>query len=271
MSSKNPFKTSLVSGAAAGFVFLGLAFGLTDAGNTAAHRFEDQCDRCHLVYPEPSQRGIFVQDIDFLCRQCHELGSANTHPSEVLPSMSVPKELPLDWQGRLSCATCHDIHAADVAQNPNFLRTDRRGREFCRLCHNNLYERGSHQANIRVAHTKSWTPDQHLEASGLLDPVTLDCLSCHSGSVAPAADVTISDLPYMTYTGPGRSHPVGIDYARAAGRNRELRSLENLSPSISLYEGKVGCASCHNPYSEESLMLVMNNRRSALCLECHLK
>jgi predicted CXXCH cytochrome family protein len=44
-----------------------------------------------------------------------------------------------------------------------------------------------------------------------------------------------------------------------------------LRKEVKLYEGKIGCGSCHNIYSKEKYMLVISNDSSVLCLECHLK
>jgi predicted CXXCH cytochrome family protein len=36
-----------------------------------------------------------------------------------------------------------------------------------------------------------------------------------------------------------------------------------------LFDGNLGCGSCHSAYSKEPHLLVMNNRGSKLCLSCH--
>ncbi len=235
------------------------------------HDFANRCDLCHLVYPEPGEKGIFIQDVDALCIPCHELSLSNSHPSEILPTIEIPEIFPLDWQGRITCSSCHDPHATPSDDNPGMLRTGLRGRAFCLSCHDNLFERGTHRGEGSIAHTRGWTPDMAQGLDQFLDPVSLDCLSCHSDSVAPIGDLNIADSGAYRYTGSGRSHPIGIDYALAVSKNNELRSLEELSPDISLYGGKVGCGSCHSPYSHRDMMLVMGMGRSALCLECHLK
>lgn len=240
--------------------------------NRASHDFSGQCELCHLVAPQKGQPGIFVQDIDYLCRTCHQILEGSSHPSEVAPSMEMPKEFTIDWQGRITCTTCHDPHNDDLKENPFMLKTDLRGKEFCQACHTDLFRNPKkHLSATRIAHTKSWTPPNKKTLNDTLDQVSLDCLACHEGSVGPAANYTTPTPSNLTFQGMSFSHPVGIDYARAASGNRGLRSMDDLSPMISLYEGKVGCASCHNPFSHEDVMLVFNNRRSALCLECHLK
>ncbi|MFQ5328996.1 MAG: hypothetical protein ACE5D4_03285 [Thermodesulfobacteriota bacterium] len=95
-----------------------------------------------------------------------------------------------------------------------------------------------------------------------LDSESTRCLSCHNDSV-----------PYDT----ADHHPVGVAYSKAA----------TLNPSIQLFNGRVGCATCHVPYSKadhQTLterrsaipsipdpLLIMDNRRSELCQACHNK
>ncbi|ORJ59599.1 cytochrome c3 family protein [Geothermobacter hydrogeniphilus] len=236
------------------------------------HDFTGKCEQCHLVAPQKGQPGIFVQDIDSLCESCHQIVESNSHPSKVAPSMKLPKGFTVDWQGRITCTTCHNPHPDNVADNPFMLRSSKRGKQFCVSCHKDLFKNPKkHLSASRIAHTKSWTPPTRDTLDKALDQVSLDCLTCHEGSVGPAAKFSLPNERNLTFRGTNFSHPIGMDYAQAASSNRELRSVDDLSPMISLYEGKVGCASCHNPFSHEEEMLVFNNRRSALCLECHIK
>jgi predicted CXXCH cytochrome family protein len=242
------------------------------AVNRNPHEFAERCEECHLVAPQPGQKGIFVHDIDYLCLKCHQLARKNSHPSELVPSMKLPGSFPVDWQGRITCTTCHDPHAENLTANPAMLRGNAGGRDFCTLCHQNLFtDPGKHLAASEIAHTKSWTSPDRDTLSRILDKVSLECLACHEGSVGPVVTFQTAGQATLSFQGRNFSHPIGMDYAEAASGNRELRSMDDLSPMISLYEGKVGCTSCHSPFSKEADMLVFSNRGSALCLECHLK
>lgn len=251
-----------------------LALCLSGIGDSPTpHDFTGQCERCHLVAPQPGQKGIFVQDIDYLCKTCHQVVQGNSHPSEVVPSMQLPPGFTVDWQGRITCTTCHNPHVRKNDDNRYMLKSTARGRAFCEECHKDLFsDPRKHIGASSIAHTKSWTPPERQTMEDTLDQVSLDCLSCHEGSVGPTANfTTASQVTGLSFQGTSFSHPIGMDYARAAESNRQLRPMDDLSPLISLYEGKVGCASCHNPFSHENEMLVFSNKRSALCLECHLK
>lgn len=254
-----------------GFLLLaGIAVGVGIGRNP--HDFEGRCDSCHLVAPEPGRPGIFLQDIDYLCRECHRMTKGNSHPSETVPSMQIPAGFSLDWQGRITCATCHDPHVEDLSSNPAMLRGRVAGKEFCTQCHQDyLFEPERHLAISGTAHTKRWTPPTADALNRLLDAASIECIACHEGSIGPAVSYHLAGQKGLTFQGRSLTHPVGVDYAAAALANRELRSIDDLSQLISLYEGKVGCTSCHNPFSTEADMLVFNNRGSALCLECHLK
>jgi len=245
--------------------------GELSARSNDAHDFTGKCESCHLTSPRKGSKNIFTMDIDTLCIQCHELAVKNSHPTKMIPSMDVPGYFFLDWQGRINCATCHDPHDKN---RDTMLRTEARGRIFCELCHKNGVLKGRHVAASGMAHSKNWTPPTAESFGQILDRVSLECLVCHEGSVGPAADMQIGSRAAgqaLSYSGPGFTHPIGIDYAQAAARDKQLRRLDDLSPLVSLYEGKVGCASCHNQFSHEGDMLVFSNRGSALCLECHIK
>src|ERR1035437_4380971 len=41
------------------------------------------------------------------CASCHQVDAGFTHPVDQIPSMQVPKGLPLEG-GRVTCITCHD-------------------------------------------------------------------------------------------------------------------------------------------------------------------
>ena len=66
-------------------------------------------------------------------------------------------------------------------------------------------------------------------------------------------------------------HPVGVRYRRDAGRRSgsPLVPLDAVDPRIRLFDDRVGCGSCHSPYSTRDDQLVMSNERSRLCLSCH--
>jgi predicted CXXCH cytochrome family protein len=191
----------------------------------------------------------------------------------MVPSMTVPELFSLDWGGRMTYATCHDPHADDLGAEPKFMRTDARGKEFCDLCHQGALPLGGrvHAGAGSVAHAKSGIVELSDEFAQILDPVSLECLNCHDGVIAPDASYQLQGGDALTYQRDGRSHPIGVDYQQAAALDNELRPVSMLASDIVFYDGKVGCVSCHNPYSRIRRMLVIDDAGSELCLECHIK
>lgn len=107
---------------------------------------------------------------------------------------------------------------------------------------------------------------------------SLQCLSCHDGvSFIDAfggreGSVTLGEKYPGTRAVIGTNladdHPIAVTYTAAAGRFKDLGG----TTTVKLFDGKVECASCHNPHdTEHGHFLRAPNTRSALCLTCHDK
>lgn len=237
------------------------------------HDFAEQCETCHLLEPQRAgEELIFNYDIDYACNHCHEIPGTNSHPSLMVPSMPMPAGFPLDWQGRMTCATCHDPHRNDWGVNPALLRGDGiSGRSFCALCHDELQQPGSQHRIAEIVHAKNALTPSRKEVNAILDRISLECIGCHDGAVGKVVNYRVDGEETLTYAGRSMNHPIGMNYREKAQYNDKLRPVESLSPLITLIDGKVGCGSCHNQYSHELTMLAMSNNKSALCLQCHDK
>lgn len=108
---------------------------------------------------------------------------------------------------------------------------------------------------------------------------SLICLSCHNGTIASSTLGTSHALfasGFATRSGERafafRDHPIGVEYPSGRKDYRPLGAVLS-DGRIRLPEGRVECISCHDPHHHagEEKMLVMSNRRSALCLACHEK
>ncbi len=99
------------------------------------------CEYCHATRPDPEKIDEdvkFKSDIVLLCLRCH---AADPHPSghdhtgppdkELMAAknITIPEEFPLDYIGRLTCATCHNQHAYGE------LRGTVSGTMICTACH----------------------------------------------------------------------------------------------------------------------------------------
>ena len=108
-------------------------------------------------------------------------------------------------------------------------------------------------------------------------PTSMICLTCHNGSVAVS---TVGTAHAMRSASGGawspsfatRDHPIGVLYPDRKKGFRPKAGVEAIG-KIKLPDGRVECISCHDQHEEEELphLLVMSNKRSALCLSCHEK
>ena len=110
-------------------------------------------------------------------------------------------------------------------------------------------------------------------------PASLVCMACHDGTVATSTmgsgHAMLAGVREGFYVPPDfvwRDHPIGVPYPR---NNRKYRpeSIVTAEGKVRLPDGYVECVSCHDPHNRTGVrsMLVMSNRRSALCLSCHIK
>lgn len=236
------------------------------------HDFRNRCRTCHLVEPRAGEKQVFTGRIDDLCNTCHQMRTENSHPSKITTELSIPRHMPLDEAGEMTCATCHDPHGGKTGHLPFLLRVDAHGEFLCQSCHelDNVSD-GLCMVTSGIAHVKTSTPPDSMHFSQNLDRISLNCLACH-GTTSRKDTPYHESMPSKTSVmGAGFVHPIGSHYADTANRSRGYREPEQLSPLIALYEGKVGCFSCHNPFSTEKSRLVMKGGNSHLCLECHLK
>ncbi len=255
-----------------------LLMNLSNSRLTNPHLYQTACDECHLGKPveDGSGKNIFFKDISRLCLDCHsKIRLSMSHPIDMVPGFKMPDDMPLDWKGEMTCTTCHLPHIDPEAQadaNPYYLRRNSRGKAFCMECHQ--YDEGpgiavGHEMALEYAHQNSVLKGRGSRFS--LDRDSINCLGCHDGTQASDSGGNIADGIWR-HGGPdiGNSHPVGSLYSEAA-RKVSLRPAEMLPDSIQLPDGRIGCLSCHNMYSQNKYLLAIENVRSRLCLTCHIK
>lgn len=231
------------------------------------HLFEGKCGQCHLNTPLKGGKILLVSDVDKLCKGCHtQIGTIMSHPYGVKPSFPLPPEFKLDWAGKMTCATCHEIHGS----RKYLLVAEKTGKAFCMSCHREtLFKKNKygHEVVSSLLHQPQY---ETVNPSQPLDRESQECLGCHDGGLAGARVVNIGGGIWQHGAGNAGSHPIGGDYQQAA-RKGGYRRKELLNRRIRLFDGKLGCGSCHNLYSTLPAMLVRSNRGSALCFECHIK
>ncbi|MEX0777322.1 MAG: cytochrome c3 family protein [Phycisphaeraceae bacterium] len=208
------------------------------------------------------------------CAGCHAFTSGLSHPVDIRPKagMTIPATLPLHG-GRVTCTTCHadargNAHSLAMDTHDPMLRGTARGAAFCGQCHQDQQPgKQSHAQALAVAHLQTAVQSDFNAGRGTsrtatgtsMDGITSLCLSCHDGATGQAKSL-------------GNSHPVGIRYDNPARDfRRAVRRMvpqSAVDPRVRLFDGTVGCASCHEPFSDGK-MLVMANDQGQLCTSCH--
>jgi predicted CXXCH cytochrome family protein len=243
------------------------------------HWAADGCKYCH----DPAQgepKAIPPERIDGLCLHCHDGQRARreAHPvgrTFVGDQIVRPEGWPA-YDGKLGCATCHDIHRAcdprraRPADNPVFVRDYRVGQllTFCAHCHLDLPQQRPYNVHIMLDPN-----DQTIRRAcqfchhSLLDerdrrvrlgqpelryePITL-CRSCHMGHVdyfEPGHIGAKVPADMKAYMAAFEQNPVG---SRPDGSQIEDARQRGLVPKrLPLGEADtLVCSTCHNPHQQ---------------------
>lgn len=248
--------------------------GSSSKSNTPLHHFDLSCSSCHQG---GTGAGELTGSINTLCRQagCHIGEESLNHPVGVNVPLDLPESMPLE-SGDLTCLTCHSGSAGKKNKNTFTERyvTVPNGIQFCGSCHEQLpgFGTGSyHWQSMPYAHL-DWRAQSGAgsKITGGLDEETWGCISCHD-------DVTVT-TPNMYENHKNRrdrwrnmpDHPIGMDLQRVMARNPGDYRMSVLNHNkIRLFDGAMGCGSCHSIYSQEPNIFVMDNYKSRICQECH--
>lgn len=253
-----------------------LAAGYVYSQWTSYHDFEGRCLDCHLTVPQKGGApGTFVKDISSMCYACHPDSKTLSHPVQMTPSMKMPAGFPLDWSGKMTCATCHPVHKNGAGAF--HLRSKKGGQGLCMLCHYD-FENAMHKLSIGTAHVGAATNSRYMvnEMGDALDELSIQCLACHDaifGADSLVENLTLRKQLFHNSNDIGVSHPIGMSYYETKRKYYgAYRTVSELPKEVKLFGGGiVGCGTCHNPYSTLHSELVMSNEGSALCLACHVK
>ncbi len=203
------------------------------------------------------------------CTQCHTFDPVLSHPVGVRPSMAVPAGFPLE-NGQISCTTCHTDEQHASGGSGAMLRPGMDQANMCQQCHAAGTGRAIHHGSPMKAHLAG--SELHFTRSRPAVPATeetRDCMACHDGSIA--MDAGSHRVQIDSDMGSSDDHPVGVLYRSAPGRSEAiiLKDAARLDRRVRLFSSTVGCGSCHSVYSKQKALLVMENRGSRLCLQCH--
>lgn len=231
-------------------------------GNKPFHPNLD-CAGCHLAGQgtNKSNAAQLTTSQEALCGQCHRGALELSHPSGFRPNRKLPASYPLDWKGDMTCSSCHNIHEGKAG----LMRGNKTGKQLCLSCHDNNFFVQMADKGIslqRLGHLSAKVSELKRE----LDAYSIQCLDCHMGN-GDAPRVSVDARGVLRHSG-GINHPIGSNYEQAR-RSGLYKAFTQLRDGIKLPEGRVSCVSCHVGYSKKHGALVMSNKRSALCLECH--
>lgn len=244
-------------------VWVIIAYSLSDEPHSFTSR---ECPRCHLnveMFP-----GSLIAPITTLCKKCHSnVMRASSHPVDIVPvTVKVPADLPLK-DGRVTCNTCHNIHIASrlvFGIKSHMLRRPTADiKYFCVACHGENMDTPGHEDLLLVAHEAG--KYRVTDTSGTIDRLSVECLSCHDGTIATDVDYRLGEGIWMHFSG---AHPIGVSYMGAMMNEKELAPLGSLDRRLRLFDGKIGCATCHDMFSTVPGKLVMSSVR--LCTSCHI-
>ena len=132
---------------------------------------------------------------------------------------------------------------------------------FCSACHGfdekgHILFENSHQGSYQVT-----------DRNGTLDEYTLQCVECHDRHLKNPVGAGS-----WRHFSARLNHPVGVSYMNVSAKMPgQYNPSVTLPKEIRLFNGKIGCGTCHNIYSKERYKLSMNNVGSRLCMECHIK
>lgn len=104
----------------------------------------------------------------------------------------------------------------------------------------------------------------------LLDKQTVRCLECHGDMLSIGTDRAGREVVQKNFHAVIGSHALGLDYFQKA---RELPAVF-LEPdpnrnNVIFIGGKLGCLSCHNPFSKRPFHLNASEADGTLCQQCH--
>lgn len=109
--------------------------------------------------------------------------------------------------------------------------------------------------------------------SKLLDPISMECITCHDGTLASAVNYKVKDPSQVgtsSFNTIAGSHPVGMDYTKYSN-NRQFAPYYRLPQNMVLMDGKVACITCHDMLSTNKAYLTVDLNGSGLCFTCHNK
>ncbi len=273
-----------------------------------------KCAICHLQWvnaffsenrdgellPFPKEKKVASPE---MCLSCHDGSIADSrnsvfhgpgHRSGIVPSKNViiPEEFPLDYDGKMQCATCHTPHALPSSNEAAdeielFIRGSNKNSDFCKMCHTNKLG-GSKQGNHSIDVSADRRPSEILKGGGRFGTAIRNqviCETCHIAHggknnkflVLTTEDTTRSILCITCHgKGPAMPRPAASDrYSHPVNiKPKTTRMPPQWAHGEKLVLGSRGeliCRTCHSPHNavDNKKLLAERNYKDSLCLQCH--
>jgi hypothetical protein len=104
----------------------------------------------------------------------------------------------------------------------------------------------------------------------MLDRMTIGCLECHGSTLLAEKDKYGNVVLERGFHGLLGKHAIGLDYHEMVlTRPGEFKKPDPKRNNIIFVGGKLGCVSCHNPFSPLRFHLNVLEKDQAICKECH--
>lgn len=198
--------------------------------------------------------GVVFDDLNQICVYCHTPHNANTANGGQLL-----------WNRPLSTASY------TLYQSPTFNATmtqpdSQSSSSLCLSCHDGTIAVDN---VLRRPVTSTGPNGQNLDK--MADGAG-NCGNCHTAPQAGQADSALNRVRHgFLGTDLSNDHPVNMPYDNTLDTGLKTPAAV-ASGGLKLFNGKVQCASCHDPHVYlEKAFLRVSNSGSALCMTCHAK
>ncbi len=288
---------------------LGLGLGLTWAAGDLPTKFSNQGSigntRHNMTQRQASGGGPsgvnmdpYRNDYEEVCVYCHTPHGANSNVAlplwnrtmkattyttyNQLGTTSLTQAVAQPGANSLACLSCHDGQTAvdSIINMPGSGRYD-----------------AGQATSQNNAFLDTWNNARGPDASIHIGLSGAECLACHSAGAGPVLGAGATDFTLFSLgTDLRNDHPVGVTFPAINGAGTDFRTPGGTKGSASffdmdndtnmgkgdvrIYDGKVECASCHDPHGVPTgaagsafkpTFLRVVNTGSALCLTCHSK
>lgn len=292
-----------------GCAILGMGLGFAWAAGDLATKFSNQGSigntRHNMTQRQASGGGPsgvnmdqYRNDYEEVCVYCHTPHGANTNVTlplwnrtmkattyttyNQLGTTSLTQAVVQPGANSLACLSCHDGQTAvdSIINMPGSGRYN-----------------PAQATSQNNAFLDTWNNARGPDASVHIGLSGAECLACHSAAAGPVLGAGATDFTVFAIgTDLKNDHPVGVTFPATNGPGTDFNtpggskgnanffdadSDTNMGKGdVRIYDGKVECASCHDPHGVPTgaagtvfkpTFLRVANSGSALCLTCHAK